>query len=97
MAQPGSVSIIFANIFSASSYSKECSSATARLKSFEDFKEQLFSKLTEPKFLSGGPQETSSPLFRFKALISSTATVLSFVLQLPTRKKIKNKICSILR
>src|ERR1700733_2315154 len=64
MAQEGSSSIIFEKTFSASSYSKECSSSIARLKCCFSFWLQEVSNSTEPNCLSAGSQEMISPLLR---------------------------------
>src|SRR5882757_9050818 len=71
MAQEGSSSIIFEKTFSASSYSKECSSSMARSKCCFSFLLQEVSNSTEPNCLSPGPQEMSSPLVRLMELMAS--------------------------
>src|SRR4051794_36686304 len=70
MAQSGASSITFAKTFSASSYSKECNSETARLKSFFAFTSQVMSKSTVPNCASDGPHEITSPLFNCNWLIA---------------------------
>src|SRR5258708_6504640 len=90
IAHPGSESIIFAKTFSASSYSNECKSATARLKSFFTFFEQEMSNVTEPNCLSGGPHRTTSPLLRLIAIISPEDIFLFFILHDASTGKIRN-------
>src|SRR5687767_3439302 len=51
----------FANAFSDSSYSNECSMAMPRSKSFCMDALQALAKLTVPNSLLGGPQAISSP------------------------------------
>src|SRR5215217_4314901 len=50
MPQRGSVAVTSSNAFSASSYSKECSQATARLNCFWACGVQETGKLTRPSF-----------------------------------------------
>src|ERR1043165_5410727 len=69
--------MIFAKTFSASSYSKECSRAMARLKSFFTFPEQDVSNSTDPNCLPGGPHTTTSPCLRLMASIISLEGAVS--------------------
>src|SRR5947209_8783988 len=68
MAQVGSLSSTLAKAFSASSYSKECSRATARLKSLLTLL-QVMVKWTDPNCSLGGPQAMMSPLLICMALM----------------------------
>src|SRR5215218_7587099 len=63
MAQSGTLSTTFANIFSASSYSNECNRAMPTLKSFLHFSGTDAEKETVPNISpSCGPQVIISPL-----------------------------------
>src|SRR5687767_232420 len=64
----------FANAFSDSSYSNECSMAMPRSKSFCIDALQALAKLTVPNSSLGGPQAISSP--RFRSISPSLANVL---------------------
>src|ERR1035437_8738062 len=71
MEQVGSRSMTFAKAFSDSSYSNECNSSMARLKSAFTFSLQDILNSTDPNCLSGGPQEMIAPLFNFNWSMSS--------------------------
>src|SRR5947207_2697926 len=78
IAHTGASSIILAKAFSDSSYSKECSSSMARLKSFFTLSSQLISKSTVPNSLPGDPQEINAPLLRSNCVICSFEGFESF-------------------
>src|SRR5688572_3082662 len=60
-----------AKAFSASSYSNECSMASAMSNSSFTFPEHDVSNETAPSFLSAGPQKMVLPFLRFMALMAS--------------------------
>ena len=88
MAHRGSLSITFANIFSASSYSKECNKAIARSKSSFVFSEHDVVKETVPNSLSGEPHTTTLPRLRFIELIASPGGAFVLSLQESVRSKV---------
>src|SRR5688572_23792639 len=73
--------MIFANTFSASSYSKECSNAMPRSKSVWRLGLHDIGKATFPNFLSPGPQEMTGPLLRSMEAIVSVAGAVRLSVQ----------------
>src|SRR6185369_12968542 len=90
MAQDGSLSITFANTFSASSYSNECNNFTPRLTSSFTASGQDVSNTTVPNCLSAGPHTIKSPFFRSIPAISSLEGVF-FSLQANRQQNDPNK------
>src|SRR5687767_1397616 len=70
MAQCGSRLMICAKAFSASSYSKECNNAMAKLNCFFMRSSPEIINDTLPTLLSSGPHKTTSPVFKLMELIS---------------------------
>src|SRR6476620_10424391 len=94
MAHEGSLSITFAKAFSASSYSKECSSSIARLKSALVSSLQEVRNTAVPNSLLGVPQEMISPRFKFSSPMVSVEGEVPFCLQDATSNASARPMCT---
>src|SRR5688572_12208423 len=87
--------MICANAFSASSYSKECNRAMAKLNCFLMLSSPEIINDTLPTDLSSGPHNTTSPVFRLMELISLASICCGLSLHDNSKVKVKSTTVTI--